>query len=174
MKYILIILALIASVGLSGCKEEVPEPIDRLKALAQKAAKDAKEQTVTPHEIEMIKFRGELMGKAGLQLYVVFFGDFGQPIDYFMTDGKCTSSNKRLVPKQMVVKGDRGSYFGYFLVPAPSADGTHGSSGDYIYCKTATGIYKEWNGEYYASDRPIELTIEPLVISFGTKTQSQG
>lgn len=173
MRNLFIVIAI--ALALVGCgQEKKPEPIDRLAALAKQAAADAQAQTLTPHEIDMIKFRGLLMGKAGLQLYVVFFGDFGQPIDYFVTDGKCSSSKKRLIRKQKVIQGDRGSYTGGFVVAAPAADGTYGGSDEYIYCKTVDGKYKQWNGDYYASDRPIELTIEPLIMQLGTKVQSQG
>ena len=48
--------------------------------------------------------------------------------------------------------------------PARSEDGTHGKSDEYIYCKTVDGKYKQWNGDRYISNAPIELTIKPLVI----------
>jgi hypothetical protein len=81
-----------------------------------------------------------------------------------VTNGKCTSSGKRLTPDTDIVHGDRGSYHGNFDVPARSEDGTYGSSDEYIYCKTADGKYKQWNGDYYVSSAPIELTIKPLII----------
>jgi hypothetical protein len=112
------------------------------------------------------------MGQPGLQLYVIFLNDMGQPIDYFVTDGKCTSSGKRLTPDTAVVRGDRGSHYGYFAVPARSEDGTYGTSDEYIYCKTADGKYKQWNGDYYTSSAPIELVIKPLVIDVAEKGES--
>ena len=165
---------LLAALALTACKEPAPVPIDRLEELARTAALEAQAATITPHEIEMIEFRGTLMGKPGLQLHVVLFGDFGQPIDYFVTDGKCTSSKKTLVRKQKQVRIDKGSYTGTTVLPSPSADGTYGSSAPYIYCFTVADVYKQWNGEYYISDRPIELTITPLVFERGTHTKAQG
>lgn len=149
---------------LVACGESTTEPIDRLEALAKQAAEEAAAQTVDPHEINMIEFRRKVMGAAGLQLYVIFINDMGQPVDYFVTKGKCTSSNKRLTPGYKVVEGDGGSYVKKFDVPAAAEDGAYGSSDEYIYCFTADGRYKQWNGEYYISDRPIELSIKPLVI----------
>ncbi len=150
---------------MGGCPEKPPPTaVDRLAELAKKAAKEAAELTIDPHEINMIEYRRDLMGKAGLQLYVIFMNDMGQPVDYFVTDGKCTSSNKRLTDGTKIVSGDRGSYTGNVDVPAASEDGTHGESDEYIYCRTVDGKYKQWNGDYYVSDFPIELTIKPLVI----------
>ncbi len=160
----IISFVVLLSLGLLGCEKQPPKPIDRLAQLAAEAAQEAAKATIDPHEIKAIERRRSLMGQPGLQLYVVFFNDLGQPIDYFVTNGKCTSSGKRLTPDTDVVEGDRGSHYGYFAVPARSEDGTHGSSDEYIYCKTADGKYKQWNGDYYASSTPIELTIKPLII----------
>lgn len=159
------ILGLGAVLLLTGCIEpEPPKPVDKLAQMAEAAAQRAAAATVDPHEIKMIERRRTLMGKPGLQLYVVFLNDMGQPIEYFVTDGKCTSSGKRLTPGEQVVRGDGGSTYKYFVLPARSEDGTHGDSDEYIYCKTVDGKYKQWNGDYYVSDAPVELTIKPLVI----------
>ncbi len=157
----------------SGCGvPPAPTAVDKLAQKAAEAAKEAASLTTDPQEINMILWRRELMGKPGLQLYVIFINDMGQPIDYFAS-GKCTSSNKRLTDGTALVQGYKGSYTGYFDVPAASEDGTYGESDEYIYCKTVDGKYKQWNGDYYLSDKPIELTIKPLVVKIGTKTQQQ-
>ncbi len=155
---------MLIGVTLGGCPEDKPTPVDRLAQKAQDAARQAAAATTDAQEIGMIEYRRRLMGKPGLQLYVVFLNDLGQPIDYFVTDGKCSSSNKRLTDGTKLVKGDKGSYYGWFDVPAASEDGTYGESDEYLYCKTADGKYKQWNGERYISDSPIELTIKPLII----------
>lgn len=162
----IMVIAIIGAVFFSGCeRRETPvTPVNTLAKKAEEAAEKAASQTVDPHEIDMIYYRRVLMGKPGLSMYVVFMNDMGQPIDYFVTDGKCTSSNKRLTEEEELVEGDKGSYYGFFAVPAASEDGTHGESDEYIYCKTVDGKYKQWNGDYYVSDSPIELTIKPLVM----------
>jgi hypothetical protein len=138
-----------------------------LEQIAQKSASEV----YVNHEVEMITYRRKLMGKPGLQLYVVFFSSKGQPVDYFVTDGKCSSSTKRLLPTWKKQTGQTGidsdGYFvhGDFIVPARSLDGTSGSSDKYIFCKTVDGKYKQWNRGYYISDAPIELTIKPLVVN---------
>jgi len=158
---------------LAGCDEDQPPTaVQTLEQKAHQAAEEAAAATVDAHEIKMIQYRRRLMGKPGLQLYVIFLNDMGQPIDYFVTTGKCTSSNKRLINPTRFAKGDKGSYYGYFAVPAPGDDGTFGDSDEYIYCKTADGKYKQWNGDYLISDAPLEITIKPLVIDVVKPGQS--
>lgn len=165
--------AFLTASALTGCgKHPPPTAVDRLEQQAQVAAEEVAANTLEPYEIENITHRRELFGKPGLVLHVVFLNDMGQPIDYF-TSGKCTSSGKRLTPEERLVRGDLGEYTGDLVMKAPSEDGTHGKSDEYVYCFTIDGKYKQWNGEYYLSNYPIELTIKPLVISASGKNQSQ-
>lgn len=147
--------------------------VDSLEKQAEAAAQAAAAGTVEPNEINNIKRRRLLNGKPGVQQYVVFLSKSGQPIDYFVVKGKCTSSTKRLTPEERLVHGDRGKAFGDFVMKAPGEDGTFGSSSPYIYCFTVDGKYKQWSGRYYASDYPIELTIKPLIIDVSGRNQSQ-
>jgi hypothetical protein len=154
---------------LTGCIEQSkPTAVDVLAQKASAAAERSASAALTPHEINMIEWRREFMGKPGLTLYVVFFNDMGQPIDYFVS-GKCTSSNKRLTPGEHFVRGLKNGFNGDFVMNAPSEDGTYGPSDEYIFCFTVDGKYKQWNGDYYASSTPIELTIKPLVIDLVKK-----
>ncbi len=154
-------------------------PTELLERKAASAARRIIENNLAANEINMIEYRRNLMGKAGLQLYVVFFNDMGQPIEYFVTAGKCTSSNKRLLPGwkfergQTGVNGDGNAVYGDFVMHTATEDGTHGESDTYVYCITVDGKYKQWNGKYYISDSPIELTIKPLVIDPSGKNQQQ-
>ena len=165
----------------AAAQKRSPDQVDAVRALeerAQQAAHSSALVTMQTNEIEMIAWRRHLMGQPGLQLYVIFFNQKGQPIDYFVTDGKCSSSNKRLIEPWKFVRGQtgvssKGNYVeGDFFMKAASLDGTHGSSDPYIYCKTADGKYKQWNGEYYASNSPIELVIKPLVIDIVQEGES--
>ena len=164
----------------SAVKAAAPkEPLRTLQVQAAAAAKNAASETEEPNEIEMIEWRRKLMGKPGLQFYVVFFNDTGQPIDYFVTDGKCSSSGKRLVRPWKFIRGQTGvdndgyAVHGDLVLPAPAEDGMYGQPDEYIYCKTTDGKYKQWNGRYYVSDAPIELTIKPLVIDMSGRIQHQ-
>lgn len=147
---------------------------DREEALSRVGA-----QTLVPNEINMIEWRRDLMGRPGLQFYVVFFNNMGQPVDYFVTQGKCSSSNKRLTRNWQFERGQTGvnskseSVYGDFVLEAPDLDGTHGQSDHYVFCLTSDGKYKQWNGRYYLSNAPIELTIKPLVIDTNGKSGQQ-
>ena len=168
---------LLASIAVSGAVAQAP-PRDLSKD-SREAAVQAAEATLVPHEINTILWRRELMGKPGLQFYVVFFNSTGQPIDYFMTQGKCSSSNKRLTKSwkfnrgQTGIDGDGHAVQGDFVFPVSDIDGTHGRSDTYVFCKTVDGKYKQWNGRYYLSDAPIELTIKPLVVDVSGRNQQQ-
>ena len=159
----IILIAIV--VGCDGPKRE-PKPVDRLAQLAQEAAQEAAAATIDPWEIKMIEYRRGVMGRPGLQMYVAFLNAAGQPIEYFVTNGKCSSSNKRLTNGTDLVKGDKGTRWGTFAVPAAGEDGTHGPSDEYIYCRTVDDKYKQWNGEYLMMDAPFELYIKPLVIDY--------
>jgi hypothetical protein len=132
-----------------------------LEQIAYKAGQEVAEGTVVPHEINNIRDRRILMGKPGLQLYVVFLLKSGQPVDYFMTDGKCVSSNKRLTPTKELFRAGKANDL---VVDSASYDGTHGSSDKYVYCRTSDGGYKQWNGRIYVSDAPIELTKKAIIL----------
>lgn len=150
-------------------KQTKPTATERLQNQAAEAAQRAAADTTEPNEINMIKERRIMNGRPGLQMYVILLSKGGQPIDYFVTEGKCTSSKKRLSPTHRLVDTGPNS----LVVKAPSEDGTFGTSAPYIYCKTVNGVYKQWNGNYYASDKPIELTIKPLVIDTSGRNQQQ-
>lgn len=168
MKFIPMLLSVLMLPALAQTKSAV-DPMKRLEEEALARGQRAAAETIEPNEIEAIKARRILMGRVGLQMYVVLLSKSGQPIDYFVTTGKCVSSEKRLTPGQKLVDVGPNS----LVLKAPSEDGTHGSSSPYIYCKTVDGRYRQWNGSYYASDKPIELTVKPLVVQFGTKIQGQ-
>jgi hypothetical protein len=156
-------------VGQQSLDAQQETNLERLEREAQEAGQRAADETIDPNEIDMIKYRRILMGQPGLQLYVVLMSRSGQPVHYFVTEGKCVSSRKRLTPTHQLIDTGPNS----LLVTAPSEDGTHGSSAPYIYCKTVDGKYIQWNGQYYASNSPIELTIKPLVIDVSGRIQSQ-
>ncbi len=152
-----------------AAKQEPPDAAQRLQNQAAEAAQRAAAGTTEPNEINSIRDRQIMFGKPGLQMYVVLLSKGGQPIDYFVTVGKCTSSKKRLSPTHRLIDTGPNS----LVVKAPSEDGTFGTSSPYIFCKTVDGKYKEWNGNYYASDKPIELTIKPLVVDLSGRNQQQ-
>ena len=170
-KKTLVALTLLVGVGVAhpALAQQSNDPIAKLQRQAEEAGQRAAAETLEPNEINSIRDRRILMGAPGLQMYVVFLSKSGQPIDYFVVDGKCVSSQKRLTPTHKLVDAGPNSV----VVKAPAEDGTYGSSAPYIYCFTVDGKYKQWNGQYYASTAPLELTIKPLVIDTSGVNQSQ-
>ena len=122
-------------------------------------------------EIDNIKHRLELTANPGLLGFVVLLNQAGQPIMHTAVHGKVTSGSKRLTAISEIrcvpsydSQGRRDGC-NYATVPAPSDEGTYGSSGEYVYFWTPSGQYIQWNGAYLYSDKPFRLKIEPLVVS---------
>jgi hypothetical protein len=172
----LIGLALTGALTLAACVPEEPTARSRLNQEAQRAAENAAAQTLEPHEIRNIERRRILMGQPGLTMYVVFLNNAGQPIHYFTTAGKCTSSGKRLTQDQVLERlmySDGTRSTNWAQVRGPSEDGTYGTSDAYIYCFTSSGAYVQWSGDYLASDRPFELRVPPLVVDINGRADSR-
>ena len=112
-------------------------------------------------EIENIKHRLELTADPGLLGFIVLFNEAGQPVLYSGVKGKVTSGGKRLTKTQHV----SGTFEHPAVTDAPSDEGTYGHSGEYIFFWTPAGEYRQWNGKYLYSDKPIRLTVQPLVVS---------
>ena len=164
-RYILSALLGTAIIGLAGCMKqpnEQPQASDHLTQARESAADQAQREVTESYEIDNILARRLLFGKPGVIGYVAFFGGMGQPIQYLTVKGKCTSSNKRLTPGEVITNGD---YNHQFVMRAPGEDGTFGTSDEYIYCFATNGTYDQWNGPYLYSSKPFELTTPPIVIS---------
>lgn len=162
----IIMMAAIASVSiLAACKPEVA-PVTQKQSQAQKAAEAANSvRMVENAEIDNIKARLELTSNPGLMGFILLMNEAGQPIMYTGVKGKISSSGKRLTAPAQQWKIDRGEWNGTQLGPAPSDEGTWGSSDSYIYFWTTSGQYMQWNGKYLYSDKPFRTTVEPLVVS---------
>lgn len=112
-------------------------------------------------EIQNIERRLKETASPGKIGFVLLLNEAGQPIYYTGVVGKITSGGKRLTPMMSVYDG--------VTQPAPSDEGTFGSSGEYIYFWTTGGQYIQWNGKYLYSDKPFRLKIEPLAVSVTTE-----
>lgn len=143
---------------------------------SQKAAAAANTINFTENaEIDQIKSRLELTSSPSLLGYVVLMNEAGQPVLYTSVKGKLTSGGKRLTPpvqswnhwKDGVSGMGKGGSESGALGPAPSDEGTWGSSSPYVYFWDTNGAYHQWNGKYLYSDNPIRLSVKPLVISVG-------
>lgn len=158
MKKLLMIL--LASTLISGCvRNDPPSKKDEQAKIAERAANNIKFSANA--EIENITKRLQLTSDPGLMGYVVLLSESGQPILYTTVKGKITSGSKRLTKPFTFVDIGGGSYS---LVDAPSDEGTYGSSTPYIFFWSQSGQYIQWPGHYLYSDKPIRLSIKPLVI----------
>ena len=157
---------------LAACGDPPPPSVKDIQA--QEAEKAAQSIDFSANaEIANIKARHELTSTPGMIGYIILMNEAGQPVFYGSVKGKITSSGKRLTPPDQnrkykpVWNGDsRVSAIG----PAPSDEGTWGSSDPYIYFWTAEGQYMQWNGAYLYSNSPIRLNVQPLVVSLGEAT----
>lgn len=164
-KYIKCIPTIAIALALSGCLDN-SAPAQSVKTVqAQKAQAAANSLSFTENaEIENIKRRVQLTSSAGLVGYIVLFNDMGQPVLYTGVKGKVTSGSKRLTKPYEKQRWDCGNYACDKELPAPSDEGTYGSSGDYIFFWTTADQYIQWNGRYVYSDKPLRLSSQPLIV----------
>lgn len=157
-----IILAIMAALILAGCNNGGAQP--KKVTEAQKAKQAAESIRFTENaEIENIKKRLELTSQPGLLGFLAVTNAAGAPVMYTCVKGKITSSGKRLTPKVKEWRIDRGEFNGSSLGPAPSDEGTWGSSSPYIYWWTCGDQYIQTNVNYVYSDKPFRLTVQPLI-----------
>jgi hypothetical protein len=155
----LLALAAASLTLLAGCPEE-SKSAKSIQAEKAQAAANSIEFTENA-EIDNIKRRLELTSKPGLLGYIVLLNQSGQPVFYGAVKGKVTSGSKRLTkPDRATSDGTNG-----MLRAAPSDEGTFGSSGEYVFFWTTNDQYIQWNGGYLYSDKPIRLSVQPLVVS---------
>lgn len=157
---------LILLMGSSECAPDTTVPPNKARQ-AKKAEAALEDVDFSENaEIDNIQRRLDLTSSPGLLGYIVLFNGTGAPIKYTTVKGKVTSGNKRLSRpwsyENVWPEYNDGST--YLLVEAPSDEGTYGSSNPYIYFWTQSGEYVQWSGDYLYSDKPIRLSIAPVVI----------
>lgn len=166
LPYIFVLLfVLVFSLGNDDC---APPPAANYnkEVQARKAAEAAEHvQFSANSEIENIKRRLELTSNPEQIGFVLLLNDMGQPIMYTSVKGKVTSGGKRLTsPEKVWGPLSCGQYCDQTLGPAPSDEGTWGSSDPYVYFWTTNGQYIQWNGSYLYSDQPFRINSTALVI----------
>lgn len=168
-----LVLIVLTALVLSGCDIPVPEQSARQTQQA-KAAEAANSIKFTENaEIENIKKRLELTSNPGLTGFILLLNQAGQPIKYTSVKGKITSGGKRLTSPSQVIHDSYTTNGAAVVMPAPSDEGTMGSSGDYIFFWTTNGEYIQWNGDYLYSDKPFRLKVEPLVVDIQTAVKAE-
>ncbi len=150
--------------GVNHCDGTTSSPSATKQTQSQKAAEAADSINFSENaEIDNITARLKLTSDPGLVGYVALINGMGQVVMYTTVQGKITSGGKRLTNPTQLYKIDRGEYNGSSLGPAPSDEGTWGSSNPYVYFTTTAGQYVQWSGLYLYSDKPFRLTVEPIL-----------
>lgn len=166
----------VATVGLMG-NDCTPQPtqISNKVHESEKAAAAAQSIHFSENaEIENIKRRLELVSQPGLIGFVAVINKVGQVVLYTPIRGKVTSGKKRLTRDFAFVRCDKGANTGDCEVKAPSDEGTYGESGDYVFFFTPGGQYFQTDLGYVYSDKPMRLTIEPLLSLSGVTVTPKG
>jgi hypothetical protein len=158
---------LASMVALSACNQSGAQVPSVKREQSKKAIEAAQSLSFTDNaEIDNIKKRIENTSKPGQLGFIILLNSAGQPILYEGVVGKVTSGSKRLTPPTDIVRRSAKMDTDAFLaVPAPSDEGTYGSSGEYIFYWNTDGVYRQWNGSYLYSDQPLRLSVEPLVVN---------
>jgi len=96
--------------------------------------------------------------------YIYLLSDMGSVIGYFPIKGKVSSVNSKLTTTSQLLYADASvgdSASG--VVESADIDGSYGSNGDAVFWFLVDGTYMEWNGKYFLSDRPVKLSIRPVM-----------
>jgi len=161
-----IILA-IASVGIMMLATDCTvSSRNQTEAIVENTAQQALDTSPVPQvtyfqERRTIKKFTEYYDRAAVATYVYLF-TFGQPVGYFVADGKPASIRSYLVPEDSVQYTGHGSYE---LMQAQALDGTYGEDNPGIRFFTAAGIPVEFGGtgiSYLYSPQPLALNVPRL------------
>ena len=140
-KAIILIIALIAIIGISGCIDDT--------ASSGIGKSDIPQLT---HSVEQdnLKARLEIMNKPETTLFLYGLSETGTIIFKSTVKGKVTSSMKRLESSDYT--SDTGC-----TEERLQADGTYGSSDPYVFWFDFQNNYFQWNGKYILSTSPLKI-----------------
>lgn len=184
----LLVFALLTTVLLTGCDEEVSQPTTKSSKEDTKATIAVGDTLATnqptPTDIDYSLERYNLIKRAywvnGQREkantlvceidkplgYIVLFTESGSTVGRFIVDGKITSLNSYLSPDSIAYEcGDGCSTGGFTLSDnkwVPDVDGSYGENDSGIFFFTPDGKYVEWTGTYLYSDIPFEIS-DPVV-----------
>lgn len=172
---ILVCACAFALIALVGCEPPQPTQISNKVHESEKAAAVAESIRFTENaEIENIKKRLELTSQPGLIGYIAIINKVGQVVLYTPVKGKVTSGKKRLTRDFAFIRCKTGEYTSDCQIKAPSDEGTYGESSDYMYFWTPGEQYFQTDLGYIYSDKPMRLTIEPLLSLSGVTVTPKG
>ena len=159
-KILLAAIMVILLMGIMGCYEYAPQTSST--GIAQKAP------TALANSVEQdnINNRLQIMNKASTTLFFYGLSDNGVVIFRSVVKGKVTSSGKRLEP--VSTNGNNYALNNNYYCPSTGAngwcsnellqaDGTFGSSDNYVYWFDFEGNYFQWNGYYILTTKALSL-----------------
>ncbi len=165
---LLVVFISVLSLGLVGCEVS---PTDAQRQ--QMVSKNLEKAQPTPTDIEYSLERYNLIRRAywvngqrekAINLpcpinkplgYVVLMTESGAVVNKFIVDGKITSLNSYITP-------DSEEYADTYSLWLADVDGSYGQNDDGVFSFTPDGNYHEWNGLYYYTDVPVEVS-NPIV-----------
>lgn len=130
------------------------------------------------NEVQSQKAQGETLEKKNLALKkereenpdairYVYLYSFGQPMGYYVTKGKISSSSSQRTPEQdnMWTCGGTGGNYGCsaIVVDGPKDDGSYGAGDPGIFFFLANGTMIETSFDYLIADKPIQAVNVPLL-----------
>ena len=155
------LMILLIAFLLSGCGEITePDVVSRQEEAITRVEVPDVENYV---ERQNIRKRQEIFDNPAQVSWVYCLADNGQVVFFGPVLGKVTSSGKRLEPKNLV--GDYAGYYskgviefdGKLTTERMQADGTFGSSDEYVYWFDPDGNYYQWGGNYFLTSVPIPI-----------------
>lgn len=114
--------------------------------------------------------RYKYLNDADNRHHVYLLSHDGKVIDHSVATGKVSSVNSKLTNDKQIVRapgcepyqGGEGACFK--VLQSPQMDGSYGTNGAAIFWFDVDGHYHEWNGLYYVSEQPLDVTTQPTLI----------
>lgn len=94
----------------------------------------------------------------------IYLLSHGQVLTFFSIKGKVSSVNSLLTtPDQVVTHRVNAGNYASHVIASPDLDGSYGSNGNAVFFFLTDGTYCEWNGEFFLSTSPLQLSTPPLM-----------
>lgn len=146
--------ALVLTAG--ACSSETAEEVARNEAQSQKATGE----TLEKKNLELKRQREEDPNA----IRYLYLYSFGQPMGYYVTKGKISSSGSQRTPEQdnmWTCKNNHGCQ--PIVVDGAKDDGSYGSGDPGVFFFLADGTMIETNFDYLLADKPITAVNVPLL-----------
>lgn len=152
----LVMIIAVPLLGAAGCG---PTEEDK----ARNALQAQKSQGETQEKINLQK-KKDREENAGAVRYLYLYS-FGQPMGYYITKGKISSSGSQRTPEQDIhyTCSSAGSTCTHVVVDGAKDDGSYGAGDPGIFFFLADGTMVDTNFDYLISDRPLQAVNVPLL-----------